>query len=129
MMFALLAGCGDGREPPAIVKGRVTNQGRTVTGAVVYFEKEGSEYSLFMPLDPEGRFQVKTYDYGGLPSGAYRISIKPMPDKLVALVGDEKKGLSHPLIPNRFWKNSTSGLRVEVKSGENPPLEIDLGGK
>lgn len=128
LMLTLFVGCGGGerREPPAIVKGRVLHNGRPVTSAVVYFEKEGDDHSVFATLTADGTFQIKTFDYGGLPQGSYRIAIKPVPGDEVFLVGDKRETLNHPLIPTRFTQAETSGLRIEVKTGDNPPIEWDL---
>lgn len=129
---APFTGCKDAREPPAIVRGQVTNAGRPVTDAVIYFEKEDADYSIYAPLDANGAFQMKTFDYGGLPEGAYKIAFRPDPSKNQPppLAGDAGKApLVHPLIPPHFMKTETSGLRVEVKKGENPAFHWDLGKK
>ena len=130
VLFAALSagGCGPRREPPGIVQGRVTNLGKPVTDAVIYFDKDGDDYSVFAPLDGEGAYQVKTFDYGGLPAGTYRIRLKPAAEGMTALAGDaQKKEPAHQLIPRRFQDVNTSGLRAEVQSGENPAFDFDLG--
>ena len=129
LLATFVVGCGAQREPPALVEGRVVNAGRPVTEAVVYFEKEGTDHSLYVRVGPDGEFKVKTFDYGGIPSGKYRIAIKPDVSQGVHLVGDDKKTLAHPLIPEHFMKSETSGLRVEVKQGENPAILWDLATK
>lgn len=131
LFAALLAGCGASREPPGIVRGQVTSAGKPVTDAVIYFEKEDADYSIYVRLDESGNFQMKTFDYGGLPEGAYRIAIRPDPARnQPPLAGDANKApLVHPLIPAHFMKSETSGLRVLVKRGENPPIRWDLGKK
>ena len=122
-------GCGVRRDPPAVVEGRIVNAGRPVTDAVVYFENEASDHSLYVRVGPDGEFKVKTFDYGGIPAGTYRIAIKPDVRQGVHLVGDDKTTLSHPLIPDYAMKSEPSGLRVEVKQGENPAIFWDLAKK
>src|SRR5262245_36128200 len=125
------AGCEKPRDPPGIVRGQVTNAGKPVTDAVIYFEKEGEDYSIYDRLDASGNFQMKTHDYGGLPEGTYRVAIRPDPAKnQPPLAGDANKApMVHPLIPPPFMKAETSGLRVEVKKGANPTIAWDLGKK
>src|SRR5690348_10813805 len=83
VLLVSIVGCGERRDPPAIVRGQVTNAGRPVTDAVIYFENEDESkpYSIFAILDASGNYQMKTHDYGGLPEGAYKISIRPDPAK------------------------------------------------
>src|SRR5690349_20020486 len=95
----LVAGCEKPRDPPALVRGQVTNAGKPVTDAVIYFEKEDADYSTYVRLDESGNFQMKTFDCGGLPEGAYKIAIRPDPSKnQPTLAGDAGKApLTHPL--------------------------------
>jgi len=126
---AILAqvGCGTPQESPGVVKGRVVNQGKPITDANIYFEKADADHSVFANLQTDGTFHLKTNVSAGLPAGSYKIAVRPDPGKMVILVGDESKKLNHPLIPERFMDAATSGLKAEVRPGENPPFEFDLG--
>lgn len=126
--LALITGCGGThRDPPGIVTGRVTNNTKPVTDANIYFEKVGDDYAVFESLRADGTFQIKTHDLGGLPAGSYRIAVRPDPGKAARLVGDAPDQLSHPLIPAACMNAQTSGLTVEVRVGENPSFDFDLG--
>lgn len=126
LMFVVFLGCSTG-DNPGIVKGKVVNKGKPVTDANIYFEKADGDHSVFATLQADGTFQIKTNVSGGLPAGKYRIAFRPDPGTKVVLVGDTGAKLSHPLIPEHFFDSKTSGLSVEVRPGDNPPFEFDLG--
>lgn len=133
-----------GCSPPGPVlgtlAGRVTNNGKPVTGARIYFENAELGTGTVADLDAEGRFSVATADGPGLPLGKYRVAIKPQGISaalsptgdlpLEALAGSsaaKDPPPSNSLIPADFYDFDNSGLAVEIKAGENPVWEIDLG--
>ena len=121
--FALVtcAGCGS-KSPVARVKGKVTLDGQPLaTGAVVTLPNagRGSQGKV-----QNGEFELSTFgNNDGALIGTHR----------VAVIAQEKAQGSGPeanagklLVPERYANPESSGLSIEVKSGETntPTLEL-----
>ena len=127
-----LTGCGARSEPLGVVTGRVVHQGKPVSGGTVIFQSADGRTSIRAPLADDGTFRMETFDQKGLPPGKYRVAVKPASSAggAVPLAGEGKEAgaaQAHPLIPARFHDPETSKLTAEVRTGDNPPLEFDLG--
>jgi hypothetical protein len=128
-------GCGERASPRQQVHGRVTNKGEPVTDAVIIFQSDAGT-AVMAELDEDGRYTVDTHNTTGLPPGTYAIAVKPagqqwqpssaLPPPTTAAPGASSE-LSHRLIPSRFFNARTSGLKVEVKPGEERAFDFDLG--
>lgn len=128
-----IAGCAD--KPPAlgVVRGRVTLDGKAVTGATVFFQNTETGVAMNAPLDSDGRYEVKSYQGAGLPPGKYMVAVMPggvmRPEEDGPLAGDakaERAKLPVTPVPEKYHTGTTSGLTVEVKEGENPPFDFTL---
>lgn len=137
LLFAgltLVVGCSK-TTPRGIVKGRVTIGTKPVTGATVLFENTETGVAVNAPLDPDGRYEVKTYQGDGLPIGSYKVAVVPggvmTPEEadLSAKATDAKAARAkQPKTPvhERYHKTTTSKFSVEVKEGDNPPFDFQL---
>jgi hypothetical protein len=76
-----LTGCGS---KPKLVSftGKVTHNGKTVTGGSVWFHPEGSsdgkQERMSGQLQLDGTFNAKTFPHGdGIPPGKYKVTLSP----------------------------------------------------
>ncbi|MCE9565883.1 MAG: carboxypeptidase-like regulatory domain-containing protein [Planctomycetes bacterium] len=134
LLIGLIAGgCAEKGPSRGIVKGRVTLGSKPVTGATVFFENTETGVGMNAPLDQEGWYEVKAHNGNGLLPGVYGVSIIPggvmSPEEALPLAGDAKAArakLPVTPVPEKYHKAATSGLKVEVKEGDNPPFDFTL---
>ena len=143
-LLATALGCGGkDRLEVAPVSGQILYKGQGVPRATVIFHPDGASATKagrlrpFAYADDEGKFQLKTYVTGdGAPPGDYRVciiaaSVGPAArtkDQPVS-AGPDSAGPSiqiPPAITERYANVETSGIKVEVKEGENilDPFEL-----
>jgi hypothetical protein len=138
ILFAgsVVLGCSERRPPHQPVHGRVTNKGEPVSKAVIIFQNEAAGIALMAELGEDGSYTVGTHKTTGLPPGTYGIAVKPaaqpwdpssaLPPPTTAAPGASSE-LTHRLIPPKFFSAKTSGLKAEVKQGEEGTFDFDLG--
>ena len=115
--IALVVGCGGGGPdlgPTGTVTGKVTSDGKPVTGGSVWFHTAGQ--IGFGEIGPDGVYSM-SWNTGGqhgeqVPIGEYRIAIHP-PEVGGGSTQD------HPNFPKKYADPSTSGLNRTVAEGEN----------
>jgi hypothetical protein len=127
-LFCLvLAGCRYRAElpPMAPVTGKVTLDGAQLPGGMVQFIPDASRgnkgASGVGVIDGQGHYEIFTAGERGAILGHHQI----------AVISEEKVDMSETsyapsLIPRRYNKPATSGLRVEVKAGENNVVDLEL---
>lgn len=144
LLFAfsiMAAGCGEGEEakptdPQASVSGTITNNGENVTPdtRVVFFCKEKNATAAGL-VDSLGKFALTPgVSSIGIPAGRYQVMVRP-PDPPAPEIGtkeyeDFMSGkLKRPEpandVPPQFGAFDTSGISVEVKTGDNN-FDFDL---
>lgn len=128
-LLVLLAGCRDA--PPATypVTGRLTIRGQPAAAADLrFFEIHGRAPGMARPYattDEDGRFTVSTYGiFDGAPAGEYQLAVS-WKGPLRGIPSDQRDAMPE-MLPPRFADASTSGLRVQITSGENALETIDL---
>lgn len=107
LLLVLVAGCSKGRAY-GTVRGRVTLNGKPVTGALLIITHRATRQSFIERVNSSGEFVVQPPVLVGMCT-----------IKLRAEEGDP----SATPIPEKYRKENTSGLEVEVKEGLN---EYDL---
>jgi hypothetical protein len=113
-------GCNRG-EPLGQVSGRVTYQGQPVTEGIVVFANPTLGVHRASKLGADGRYEVFTNGRPGLPLGSYQVSVAPPVDELViGPINTPPKPREYANLPKKYRSPATSGLTLEVKSGENP---------
>jgi hypothetical protein len=124
------AGCSGGT-PRGTVKGKVTLGDKPVGNATISFEGDTGAATQ-ATVGEDGTYEIKTHQGAGLPVGNYKVAISP---GATLQAGDEVPLAGKPLpprkppstdIPEKFYKTATSGLKIEVKKGDNPPFDFDL---
>jgi serine/threonine protein kinase len=94
--------------PSGELRGRVTLNGKPVTGVWVRLKGDGT--STAVTVAPDGTYSL------GLESGSYQVAIEPRAEK-------PPKGA--PPIPQRYTDPATSGLTVQVRPGQQV-VDFDL---
>jgi len=118
MMLVLLVGCGGSSGPgrPALnpVKGKVTlGSGAPLAFGTIGFEPAGGRaYRCEGKIGPDGTFELETGSEKGATAGKYKVS--------VGLPANKRNS-----VPKKFQSDETSGIEVEVVSGDNN-LDIKL---
>ena len=131
---SLVAGCGGDTLPMGQVTGRVTYQGRPVTGGVIVFVPQRGPQATAV-LDDKGRYDLITAGKGdGAPLGPQSVYFTPLfEDNPLAdyTAQDYASGKLPPKresllkLPDTYLSTRTSGLTAEVKSGPNT-VDFDL---
>jgi hypothetical protein len=117
MIALLLVGCGSsGPARPALnpVKGKVTlATGAPLAFGTIAFEPSGGRaYRCSGKIGTDGTFEMETGNEKGATAGKYKVSI--------GLPVNKSKS-----VPKKFQSDDTSGIVVEVVSGDND-LDIKL---
>lgn len=120
--LALVAGCS--RERGSVV-GRVTFQGKPVTGARIVFSDP--EYGTYITaaLDADGRFEMRTAEGPGLWVGTYKVTIVPELEDPPIGPAPPPKPRTPPPVPPKYMDPRTTPLIVDVDE-TNKPFEFDL---
>ena len=117
MMIILLVGCGSAGPPrPALnpVKGKVTlGTGVPLAFGTIAFEPSGGRaFRCSGKIGPDGTFELETGSEKGATAGKYKVSVNLPPNKRNS-------------VPKKFQADETSGIEVEIVSGDND-LDIKL---
>ncbi|HJZ89494.1 MAG TPA: hypothetical protein VKE40_01390 [Gemmataceae bacterium] len=119
VLVALVVGCSSTTPSPlgerAIVKGKVTIDGKPVTsGSVGFFPVDrGQGDEQYGLIDKNGHYTAAVFP------GKYRVAIEPEG------VRSGSHGKSSG-VPTKFQKPDTSGIEVEVPSGGREDLDFPL---
>lgn len=127
LMISGLSGCGEPTYSiPTVypVKGQVLlPDGKPLTsGQVVLVSKQDREFPG--KLGSDGRFSIKTPSGEGAPEGEYTVRIEP--ESQAGGGGRTRTGTVNFPFPVKYTDDSTSGLKVTVKPGENNLEPIKL---
>lgn len=124
-----------GRFPTRPVRGRVLFQGKPLYGALVTFHpvdesRFGSDVPRPTGHTDDGRFRLTTTTADdGAPVGAYVVTVAGLarPQNEGSVLPDPKKALvKADATKGRYLDPKTSGLKAEVKEGEEeiPPFDL-----
>ena len=115
-----LPACGSSGPPMGSVSGKITYQGKPVTqGAVTFSSTTPSGRNATGQIDPGGYYTVQTENPGdGALVGDYAVTIyahdEPVLDYIPKTPVKPKL-----LVPEKYEKVATSGLKASVKGGSN----------
>ena len=120
---AMVIGCGKRGHELAPVGGKATYRGAPLKFGSVTFQPESGRPSTGM-IQPDGTFQMITHGQGdGAAVGKNQVCVgcfeKPAGDV-------EGLALGKALIPRKYLSYATSGIVVEVRSGANDSVVLDL---
>ena len=109
-----LSGCGESREKPQPVFGKVTFQGKPVSAGTIRFSNPQAAIDMTADLRSDGTYEIVTAHGAGLPEGTYQVAITP-PRIDVPLIGPPPKTPECRDIPAKYRQPSTSGLTLTLK--------------
>jgi hypothetical protein len=111
----LLAGCGPGLAP---VRGKVTYKDRPVTTGDILFVPDATGPTAMGKIDSQGSYELSTDGRRGAAPGSYKVMIVSMED-LAGKLPEERNPLPRLLLPEKYADLQKSGLKAEVKPGDN----------
>jgi hypothetical protein len=120
------AGCGSDFPKTAVVKGKVSYNGKPVPHGRVLFVPVVPGTTATGEIAPDGSYSLTTFRKGdGAVLGKHKVAIIAMEDRPGALPTDAN--LPPPIVPDKYTSPGTTDLEAEVKDGENK-LDFDLKG-
>jgi hypothetical protein len=131
--FSALPGCSGGPElpPRATVRGRVTLDGKALSTGMVTFVPDKSRGTSGPPavggIDSTGHYELSTdrqSEGDGAVVGFHQVRVlcnEPAKDAM--------QSMTPSLIPVRYNNEATSGLRFEVKAGQQNEINLPLTSK
>jgi hypothetical protein len=125
LLVSLLLGCGPDLDLPPLqkVSGVVTLDGVPVTRGTVQFQPDSSQGasgpSANGTIGPDGRYELVTAGQPGAVIGKHQVLVEARAEPK-----DETDTLPAPLVPEKYFTFSTSGLTKEVTAAA--PNEINL---
>jgi hypothetical protein len=128
-LMVLLAGCGGGSEGLAVVKGKVTYNGKPVpNGTVNFMPSDANKPSASGEIQPDGSYSLQTYVRNrpseGAVIGEHKVVIVAMQD-MAARLPEQRIPLPPPIVPVKYTSPATSDLKAEVEKKENT-INFDL---
>ena len=124
----LLGGCSSGKMKTAVVKGKVTFNGKAVPNGTVNFTPEGGGGPSAMgDIQPDGSYSLTTYRKGdGAILGQHKVTIVAMED-MTNKLPEARNPLPPAIVPEKYTSLATTDLKVEVKDQVNE-VHLDLKG-
>lgn len=141
-LVAVVLGCrGQSFGPTGRVSGKLTMDGKPLpAGHAVSFMQMEKGFLAYGTTDAEGNFQVNSWNNGEMPVGSYDVMIAPPagtdPAEDPNLSAEERFEKSATgaaprqkiLLPMKYRQTTTSGLKYDIKDGDNH-FDIDLKSK
>jgi hypothetical protein len=126
LLSLLVTSCGQSRFKSVYpVKGRVLVNGEPAEGVTVRFHSlDDPDDQLVSPngtTDADGWFTTTTYKVNdGIPAGSYAVTMRWLPKGFMGRIDKANK------LPMSYDKANTSGIKVQITTGENllPPFEL-----
>lgn len=108
----------------APVHGKIMYKGKPVpSGTIMFVPDKGPAATAEIAKD--GAYRLITEGIGdGAVLGNHKVSITALAD-MGNLLPEQRSGTPPPLVPAKYLSHENSGLRAEVKSGDNE-LNFDL---
>lgn len=136
-------GSGDQKVPNGIVRGRVTLDGVPMARVAVAISRSDPPFGIHTITNDDGEYEVRMHEGPGLPPGTYTVTMRSS-GAFYASSDEQNRAMlkitqginSNPNtpapelprtnIPLKYQRPETSGLVMEVISGDNPPFNFDL---
>jgi len=125
-LFLLFGGCGDNsRLKVAKATGTVALDGKPLTDGVVIFTPTSGRGATGV-IGSDGTFSLSTYgESDGATIGIHNVSIVPALDDKEVLESEEPID-ANPQIPTKYFNPASSGLKQEVKAGDENHFDFEL---
>ena len=124
-----LAGCGAPEEPLTVVHGTVHYKGVPLSCGTIVFTPDsshgGSGASARAEIKPDGTYILKTGEEVGTAPGWHHITVVAVQQTGPPLPG-QKFAMPRSLVPIKYRDAELSGLRFQVKPGEDNTIDVNL---
>ena len=121
----LLCGCSQRGEATAIVRGKVTYNGKPVPNGTVNFIPTRGATTATGEIHPDGSYALTTYKPGdGAVLGTHKVVVVAMQD-MGNRLPENRTPLPPPIVPVKYTSLATSDLTAEVEKKENT-INFDL---
>jgi hypothetical protein len=123
------SGCGGSSDGLAVVKGKITYNGKPVpNGTVNFLPDDGNKPSATGEIQADGTYALQTF-LGSRPSegaviGKHKVVVVAMQDMATRLP-EERSPLPPPIVPIKYTSPATSDLAAQVEDKENT-INFDL---
>jgi hypothetical protein len=130
LLLTTLLGCGSEFDLPPMqkVSGIVTLDGAPVTRGNVQFQPDAAQGAKGPPangaIGPDGHYELTTAGSPGAVVGKHQVLVEAR-----ALPKDETDTLPAPLVPEKYFSFSTSGITKEVTAAAPNEINIELSSK
>lgn len=125
LSLTVAAGCGAKGDETAIVRGKVTYNGKPVPNGTVMFNPDSPGPSATGDIQPDGSYTLGTYKPGdGAVIGKHTVVIVAMQDQAGALP-EQRSPTPPPIVPMKYTSPATSDLKAQVEQKENT-INFDL---
>lgn len=125
-LLGLLIGCSHDDKTYGKVSGRITANSKAVVAAMVLFQDPAQHIFIQATTDSDGHYDFDKLPGKGLPVGNYQVAVQP-PIQEIRTGEPLPPPKPFPKIDEKFCDPERSGLKLEVKAGDNP-FDIDLSG-
>ena len=125
LMAVIAISCSkDGRRPVFPVRGQVLYEGKPTPGALVILhpvnDPDPRAPRAVARVGTDGRFAPTTYNAeDGAPAGEYAVTVAWVKETDNQNAPREEQKEPRNLVPDRYGKPETSGLRVQIKEEHN----------
>lgn len=123
----LLIGCGgSGDQRTAVVRGKITYNGKPVTVGNVTFYPDVMGPAAMAAINSDGTYSLSTYakDDGAVP-GTHKVAVVSKEEQ-TNFEANAPPTDGKWLIPAKYFLEASSGLKAEVKAGEDNEINFDL---
>jgi hypothetical protein len=125
LSMTVAAGCGTKGDETAIVRGKVTYNGKPVPNGTVNFNPDVPGPTATGDIQPDGSYTLGTYKPGdGAVIGTHSVVIVAMQDQAGALP-EQRSPTPPPIVPMKYTSPATSDLKAQVERKENT-INFDL---
>lgn len=126
-LTALIVGCSNGNMKTAVVKGKITFNGKAVPIGTISFVPEGNKPAATGQIQKDGSYELSTYGDGdGAVLGKHTVMIIAV-DAQEGALPEDKNPVPPAIIPDKYFNNQTSGLTANVEDKVNE-INFELKG-
>lgn len=131
LVLGATPGCTGGSGDLAVVKGKITFNGKPVpNGTINFLPADGSKPSATGEIQPDGSYSLQTFlgsrASPGAVIGKHQVVVVAMQD-MASRMPEDRSPLPPPIVPTKYTSPATSDLEAQVENKENT-IDFDLKG-
>ena len=127
LFIGAFIGCGRDQSRTAIVRGKITYQGKPVPSGTISFIPTAGPTATG-EIQPDGTYTLTTYKTGdGAVTGKHSVVVVAMQD-MSSRLPEDRSPMPEPIVPLKYTSIATTDLRAVVEDKENT-IDFDLSDK